>query len=185
MLASIECEDPVIFFEHKLLSEFWLGNMGIGGRRTVEFDVPTEGASGPVPDKWTPLPLGKAALKREGKDITLISVGVGVFRCLEAASLLKLKGIEAGVIDLRSVHPLDKETVLNEVATTGRMLVVDEDYKHFGLSGELAAIALEEGIPFKFSRVCTEQTIPFSRRLEDEILPNTKKILEAAEKLFF
>jgi pyruvate/2-oxoglutarate/acetoin dehydrogenase E1 component len=185
MLASIECEDPVVFFEHKLLSELWLGYMGTGGRKTVTFDVPAEGASGPVPDKWAPLPLGKAALKREGKDITLISIGVGVFRCLEAASQLKLKGIEAGVLDLRSVYPLDKETVLKEVAMTGRMLVVDEDYKHFGLSGELAAIALEEGILFKYSRVCTEQTIPFSRRLEDEILPNTKRILEAAQELLF
>ncbi len=185
MLASIECQDPVIFFEHKLLSGFWLQNMGIGRRKTVEFDVPSEGASGPVPDKWSPIPLGKACLKRKGKDITLISIGVGVHRCLEAADRLHAKGVEAGVLDLRSVYPLDKKSVLDEVAMTGRMLVVDEDYKHFGLSGELAAVALEEGLHFKYARVCTEQTIPYSRRLEDEILPSTSRIVEAAENLLF
>ncbi len=183
MLSSLECEDPVIFFEHKLLSELWLGYMGIGGRRSVEFDVPAEGASGKVPKKWEPIPLGKASVKRKGKDICLVSLGVGVHRCLEAASLLEKKGIDAGVIDLRSVSPLDKETILEEVAVSGRMLVVDEDYKHYGLSGELAAVALEEGLFLKYERVCTDQTIPYSKKMEDEVLPGTAGILVAAEKI--
>ncbi len=183
MLSSLECEDPVIFFEHKLLSELWLGYMGTGGRKSVGFDVPAEGASGRVPDKWGPLPLGKACVKRKGADMTMISLGVGVHRCLEAAALLEREGIQAGVIDLRSVSPLDKETILEEVAASGGMLVVDEDYQRCGLSGELAAIVLEEGMSFKYERVCTAQTIPYSRKMEDEILPNTERILAAAKKI--
>jgi pyruvate/2-oxoglutarate/acetoin dehydrogenase E1 component len=149
-------------------------------RDSVKFDVPIEGASGEVPDKWEPIPLGKACVKRKGTDMTMISLGVGVHRCLEAAASLESEGIHAGVIDLRSVSPLDKDTILEEVAASGSMLVVDEDYQHYGLSGELPAIVLEEGISFKYERVCTTQTILYSRKMEDEILPNTKRILVAA-----
>lgn len=183
MLSSLECDDPVIFFEHKLLSELWLGYMGTGGRKSVTFDLPAEGASGRVPDKWEPIPLGKACVKRKGSDMTMISLGVGVHRCLEAASILEREAIQAGVIDLRSVSPLDKETILEEVAASGCMLVVDEDYRHYGLSGELAAIVLEEGISFKYERVCTAQTIPYSRKMEDEVLPNTERILATTKKI--
>lgn len=183
MIASLECEDPVIFFEHKLLSELWLGYMGIGGRKEVAFDSPAEGTSGKVPDKWEPIPLGKACVKRKGADITMISLGVGVHRCLEAAVMLAKEGIQAGIIDLRSVFPLDKKTIFEEVAGSGCMLVVDEDYQYCGLSGELAAIALEEGLSFKYERVCTTQTIPYSRKREDEVLPNTERILSAAKKI--
>jgi pyruvate dehydrogenase E1 component beta subunit len=183
MLSSLECEDPVIFFEHKLLSELWLGYMGTGGRKGVKFDLPIEGASGKVPDKWEPIPLGKACVKRKGADLTMISLGVGVHRCLEAAAFLEKEDIQAGIIDLRSVSPLDKNTILEEVADSGCMLVVDEDYQHYGLSGELAAIVLEEGISFKYERVCTAQTIPYSRKMEDEILPNSERIYAAAKKI--
>jgi pyruvate dehydrogenase E1 component beta subunit len=157
--------------------------MGTGGRKSVTFELPAEGTSGRVPDKWEPIPLGEACVKRKGTDITLISLGVGVHRCLQAASALEREGIRAGVIDLRSVSPLDKETILEEVAASGNMLIVDEDYQHYGLSGELAAIVLEEGISFKYKRVCTTQTIPYSRKMEDEVLPNTERILEAAKKI--
>lgn len=183
MLASLECEDPVIFFEHKLLSGVWLEYMGTGGRKTVAFDSPAQGTSGKVPDKWEPIPLGKACVKRKGADLTMVSLGVSVHRCLEAAAVLEREGIQAGVIDLRSVSPLDKETVLEQVSASEGMLVVDEDYRHYGLSGELAAVVLEEGLPFKYERVCTTQTIPYSREMEDEVLPNTKRILAAAKKI--
>lgn len=183
MLSSLECEDPVIFFEHKLLSELWLGFMGLGGRKAVSFDVPAKGASGNVPSQWEPIPLGKACVKRKGADVTMISLGVGVHRCLDAAAMLEKEGIQAGVIDLRSVFPLDRETILEEVTGSGCLLVVDEDYQHFGLSGELAAVVLEEGISFKYDRVCTAQTIPYSRKMEDKILPNSKRILAAARKM--
>lgn len=180
MLTALEHEDPVIYCEHGLLAEAWLEYMGRGGRKSVEYDVPADGTSGPVPDRWEPMPLGKAAVLREGKDLTLVSLGVGVHRCLEAALALEDKGASACVIDLRTVVPLDRETIIANVSESERILVVDEDYKNFGLSGELAATVMEAGIPAKFKRVCTETTIPYSRRLEDETLPSTKKILDAA-----
>jgi pyruvate dehydrogenase E1 component beta subunit len=183
MLSAIEDEGPVVYMEHKLLADYWLDYLGGGSRKTVRFDVPKDGASGPVPDKWKPLPLGKAAVCREGSDITLVSLAVGVHRCLEAAKELEKKGVSAGVLDLRTVAPLDKDTVCQVVAKSGRLLVVDEDYKGFGLSGELAAMMLESGVKVKYGRVCTEETIPYSRELEGEVLPNTRRIVEAALKL--
>ena len=183
MLAAIEHEGPVIYLEHKLLADYWLEGMGSGGRKTVRFDVPAEGAFGPVPRKWEPVQLGKAIVRRAGDDLTLVSVGVGVHRALEAAAVLEQQGIAAGVIDLRTVTPLDKETVIEAVRKSGRLLVVDEDYEAFGLSGELAAISLEAGLPLKFARVCTRETIPYARHLEDEVLPNKERIVAAAEKL--
>jgi pyruvate dehydrogenase E1 component beta subunit len=89
MLAAIEYESPVIYLEHKLLADYWLDSMGIGGRETVQFDVPAEGAHGPVPRDWEPVPLGQAIVRRGGDDLTIVSVGVGVHRSLEAASVLQ------------------------------------------------------------------------------------------------
>ena len=180
MLAAIEHEGPVIYLEHKLLAEDWLDFMGVGGRKTVHFDVPQQGARGPVPPKWQPVPLGQAAVRREGTDLTLVSVGVGVHRGLEAAAELAEQSISAGVIDLRTVSPLDRKTVCDAVSRTGRLLVVDEDYRRFGLSGELAAVVLEAGIPVRYARVCTDDTIPYACHLEKQALPNTDRIVAAA-----
>ncbi len=178
MLSSIYEDNPVIYFEHKLLADYWLDNMGIGGRSTVSFDVPEQGIEGEVPDKWEPIPLGKLNKMKEGSDITLVSVGVGVHQSLEAARVLEEKGISAEVLDLRCIAPLDIEGIKNSVGKTEAVLVVDEDYKNFGLSGEVCAILLEEGLSFKYGRVCTENTIPYSRELEEQTLPNTKKIVD-------
>ena len=183
MLTAIEHEDPVVYFEHKLLADYWLNYMGGSSRKTVNFDVPREGAHGPVPEKWEALPMGKAAVRRQGKDITIIGVAVGVHRSIDAADILEKKGIDATVLDLRSVSPLDKDMVCESVARTGRLIVVDEDYKNFGLSGELAAIVKEEGVSFEFARVCTDDTIPYSRSLEGQTLPNTEKIVKSALRL--
>lgn len=184
MLTALLHEGPVIFLEHKLLSSRLLDYLGTGGRRNLKFEIPAAGASGRVPRTWTPIPLGTASVCRNGKDITLISLGVGVHRCLEAAKILDTRGISSCVIDLRSVAPLDKETVLESVEETGRLLVVDEDYQGFGLSGELAAVVLEAGLSMSFGRVCTEDTIPFSMKEEREVLPNTERIVKAVERLF-
>jgi acetoin:2,6-dichlorophenolindophenol oxidoreductase subunit beta len=183
MISAIEHEGPVIYLEHKLLSSYWLDYMGKGGRTTVKFNVPPEGANGPVPDHWSPVPLGKAVNWREGKDMTIVSVGVGVHRSIEAATILEQHKISASVLDLRTVAPLDRESICEAVSKNGRLLVVDEDYQDFGLSGELAAVILEAGIPVRYGRVCTESTIPYSRELEDQVLPNTKRIVDAAMKL--
>jgi pyruvate dehydrogenase E1 component beta subunit len=110
-------------------------------------------------------------------------VGVGTHRSIEAAVSLEDYGINAGVIDLRSVSPLDTDTICRAVSETGHMLVVDEDYEKFGLSGELGAVVLEAGIPVKFARCCTQDTIPYSREREDQTLPNVNRIIRAALRL--
>jgi pyruvate/2-oxoglutarate/acetoin dehydrogenase E1 component len=183
MLSAIEHAGPVVYLEHKLLSDYWLDYLGSGGRKTVDFDVPSVGKHGPVPDKWETVPIGKAACVRDGKDLTIISVGVGVHRAVEAADKLKEQGLSIGVVDLRTVSPIDKLTVCETVSKTGRVLVVDEDYQRFGLSGELAAIILEAGIPVKYGRVCTEETIPYARYLEDRTIPSTSRIINAVREL--
>lgn len=183
MLAAIEYDGPVIYLEHKLLSDYWLDAVGAGGRETVQYDVPTEGEYGPVPKVWKPVPLAQAVTRRDGDDLTIISVGVGVHRSLEAAQILEKDGFSVGVIDIRTVAPLDKKTLTNAVSKTGHLVVVDEDYEAFGLSGELAAIVLEAGIQVRYGRVCTRDTIPYSRDLEDKTLPNTQRIVNTALKV--
>ena len=183
MLSAIESDEPVIYMEHKLLSDYWLDYLGGSSRKTVQFDVPSEGASGPVPEVWAPVPIGQAANCRDGSDLTIISVGVGVHRSMEAALNLEKQGISAGVIDLRTVSPVDTRSVCDAASRTGRMLIVDEDYQSFGLSGELAAAVLEAGISVRYGRVCTGDTIPYRRDLEDQILPNTLAIVDTALKL--
>jgi pyruvate/2-oxoglutarate/acetoin dehydrogenase E1 component len=183
MLAACQHDGPVVFLEHKLLSDYWLEYMGSGGRKTVSFDVPPAAARGPVSLPWKPIPIGQASVRRNGNDLAIVSVGVGVHRALEAAELLEAQGVSAGVLDLRSVSPLDNEMICDVVAQTGRMLVVDEDYQDFGLSGELAAIVLEAGIPVRYARVCTTGTIPYARALEEETLPNVRRIAQAAMRL--
>jgi pyruvate dehydrogenase E1 component beta subunit len=106
-----------------------------------------------------------------------------VHRCIQAAEQLAEGGVRATVIDLRSIAPLDAGAVCRSVEQTGRLLVVDEDYKRFGLSGELAAVVMEAGIAAKFTRVAVEDTIPFDRRREVQALPNVAGILDAASKL--
>jgi pyruvate/2-oxoglutarate/acetoin dehydrogenase E1 component len=183
LLGALGHGGPVLYFEHKLLSESWLETLGYSGRRTVRYDVPEAGARGVVPSRWEPVPLGRAALRRDGADVTLVSVGAGVHRVLQAADKLKAEGISAGVVDLRTVCPLDRETVCREVGRTGRLLVVDEDYEGFGLSGELAAVVAEAGIAFRYGRVCTQNTIPYERAREDQALPNVERICSAARRL--
>jgi pyruvate/2-oxoglutarate/acetoin dehydrogenase E1 component len=183
MLTSLALGSPVVFMEHKLISSAMLNFVGSGGRNTVNYDVPKDGTRGLVPDVWQPIPIGKAVMKKQGSDITIATLGVGVHRALEAAVLLAKQGISAGVLDLRSVSPLDIVTLCEDVSRTKHLLVVDEDYEGFGLSGELAAVTLEAGITFKYARVCTQTTIPYARDLEDETLPNVKRIIAACKEL--
>ncbi|MBG7609606.1 MAG: pyruvate dehydrogenase [Anaerolineae bacterium] len=178
-LAALQHDGPVIFLEHKLLSETWLEFLGSGARRTVQYDIPSKGSRGEVPKIWKATPIGKAVVRRTGDDVTIVSVGVGVHRALQAAKSMEEEGISVGVVDLRTISPLDKTTVCEMVAQTGRLLVVDEDYEGFGLSGEICAIAMEKGISFKFARVCTRTTIPYAREQEDQTLPNVGRIRTA------
>jgi pyruvate/2-oxoglutarate/acetoin dehydrogenase E1 component len=183
MLAALQHPGPVVYLEHKLLADYWVEYLGGGRRPAVSFDVPPAGARGPVPRRWEPVPLGKAVVRRKGDDLTMVSLAVGVHRALAAVDLLAEQGVSAGVIDLRTVAPLDIETLRGAVGRTGRLLVVDEDYEGFGLSGELAARLLESGLSFTYSRVCTRDTLPYARALEDQALPNVQRIVQAALQL--
>lgn len=183
MRSAIELDDPVVFLEHKLLSELWLDSLGGASRGTVAFDVPAEGAEGEVATPAAAVPLGSAAVRREGSDLTIVSVAVGAHRALAAAAALEAEGVSAEVIDVRTVRPLDRETILASVRRTGRLLVVDEDYREFGLTGEVAASVLEAGLAPSYARVAVEGTIPYARRLEREALPNVARILEVGRRL--
>jgi len=179
MAAALRNEGPVVFLEHKLLSEGWLEWMGRGGRETVSFDVPAAGAEGEV-TLGAEVPMGRAEVRRPGRDLTVVSLGVGVHRALEAAERLASRGLACEVIDLRTVRPLDRDLLVASVGRTRRLLVVDEDVREFGLSGEVAAVALEAGLAPRFARVCVEGTLPYARVLEAAALPNVGRIVAAA-----
>jgi pyruvate dehydrogenase E1 component beta subunit len=183
MRTALDHDGPIVFMEHKLLADNWLDALGRGGRRTIAFDVPAAGANAEQQPRGPRVPLGAAAVLRPGEDLTLVSLGVGVHRALEAAEELERQAVSAEVIDLRSVSPLDVDCLLQHVARTGRVVVIDEDYQGFGLSGEIAARLLEAGIRPRFARVATGDTIPYARQLETEVLPNTARILDACRLL--
>jgi len=183
MQSAIKNDNPVIFFEHKLLSDYWRDYLGSGGRENLDYNVPPDGEKGQVPDKWLSIPFGIAAIRRHGTDLTIVSLGVGVHRALEAAHQLEKENISVEVIDLRTIAPMDTVTIMNSVIKTGHLLVVDEDYKQFGLSGEIAALMLEKSVRLKYDRICPDQTIPYSHSREIQVIPNAQRITELALRL--
>jgi len=183
MLAALAHPGPVVFLEHKLLSRAWLDVVGGSSRAVAGLDVPADGACGEVADPPEPVPLGTAALRRPGRDLVIVGVGVGIHRGVSAAQRLAEDGIDAAVLDLRSVAPLDTRALLDLAAATGRVLVVDEDYTRGGLSGEIAAVLAEHGVPARFARVTCEDTIPYARALEERALPNVDRLVTAARRL--
>lgn len=169
MLSAIRDENPVIFMYHKALQGMgWLGT------------VP--GSITAVPEEDYTVPIGKAAVVREGSDITLVGLGVTVHHCLEAAETLAKEGVNCEVIDLRTIAPLDRETVLASVAKTGRLIVCDDDYHSCGVAGEVIASACEAGTAFKAPPVRITHPdipIPFSPSLEHPVLPDAEKVASA------
>jgi pyruvate dehydrogenase E1 component beta subunit len=182
-LTALQHDGPVILQEPKLLSEEWLEFLGRCGRQTVTFAVPEAGTRGEVELEANGVPFGQAVTRRRGDDVTIVSVAVGCHRALAAAETAVQKGISCEVIDLRCVRPLDTRAVIDSVGRTGRLLVVDEDYQQFGLSGELAATALEAGLAPRLARVCVENTLPYAIHLEAAALPNESRILSAIDEL--
>lgn len=185
MLSALDANSFVVFLTPKLLDGQMLDFLGGTSRPTVDFSrlVPADGAVGEVPDTVQPVPIGEAVVRRDGTDVSLVSIGVGVHRCLEAAGRLAELGIGASVLDLRSVAPLDRAAVVAQAQTTGRVVVVDEDYVRAGLSGEIAALLLESGTAVAYARVAVETTIPFAPHLEYAALPNADRIVDAVQRL--
>ncbi|WP_256301172.1 alpha-ketoacid dehydrogenase subunit beta [Haloarchaeobius salinus] len=169
MHNAIRDDDPVVYMFHKRL-------MGIGWMPAPD------GPKTPVPEEDYTIPFGKADVKREGSDVTVVTLGLHVHRALEAAGSLADDGVDAEVVDLRTLVPLDTETVVESVRKTGRLVVVDEDYRSFGVTGEVVARVADEALDSldAVERVAAADVpIPYSRPLEDEVLPGTADI-EAA-----
>jgi len=169
MHTAIADDNPVIFMLHKNLQGMgWLGTV----KKSI-VDVPREVYG---------VPFGKAAIVREGKNITLVGLGVTVHMALDAADALEKEGIDAEVIDLRSLVPLDRETIFNSVSRTGRLLVIDDDYISYGVSGEIiSSVAEQDSGVFKTSprRIAyPDIPVPFSRPMEQFALPNKDKIFD-------
>ncbi|OFW11480.1 MAG: pyruvate dehydrogenase [Acidobacteria bacterium RIFCSPLOWO2_02_FULL_67_36] len=164
--AAIRDDDPVLFFEHKFLY-----------RR----------AKDEVPDEDYVVPIGKAAVRREGRDVSIVTFGAMVHTALDAAAKLSSEGVEAEVLDLRSLAPLDRETILESVAKTSRALLLHEATRTGGIGGELAAIIAEEAFEYldaPIVRVASADTpVPYSPPLEAAFLPNVDKVVEAAKRL--
>jgi len=164
--AAIRDDDPVIFFEHKLLY------------RRIKEDLPA--------GDYT-VPIGKAKVFREGRDLSIITYGAMVWTALEAAEKLSQEGVAAEIIDLRTLLPLDEETILESVKKTSKALVLHEDTLTGGIGGEIAARIMEkafEWLDAPVVRVAAPDTpIPYSPPLEDAFLPNTEKVLEKARWL--
>jgi len=164
--SAIRDNNPVLFFEHKFLY------------RRVKENIPR--------GDYT-VPIGKAVVRREGNDLTILSYAAAAHTSLDAAALLAKEGIEAEVIDLRTLLPLDSETILASVKKTNKLLVVHEDTRTGGIAGEIAALVCEgafDHLDAPIARVTGLDTpVPYSPPLEEEFLPSIEKVAAAAREL--
>jgi acetoin:2,6-dichlorophenolindophenol oxidoreductase subunit beta len=170
MTAAIRDDSPVVYMYHKGLQGMgWLGTEA--------------GATVTTPEDSYVVEIGKAAVAREGRDVTIASLGMGVHVALKAADKLKAQGASAEVVDLRSLVPLDRETIRRSVAKTGRLIVVDEDYQSYGVSGEIIASVVEHNVAGLMApprRIAyPDVPIPFARVMEQFCLPNADKVVAA------
>ncbi|MBL4802385.1 MAG: alpha-ketoacid dehydrogenase subunit beta [Emcibacter sp.] len=173
--AAIRDPNPVVYMLHKRLT-------GMGW-----FD-PIKDAAVHVPKEDYVIPMGEAAIVREGRDITLVGWGETLWMAVRAAESLEKDGISAEVIDLRTIVPLDRETVFNSVAKTGRLIAIDEDYRMCGVAGEVIASVVEQDVSVLKAtpqRVTfPDIPIPYARSLESYVRPNMDKIVAAAKEMF-
>src|SRR5690606_14431658 len=166
--AAIRCEDPVVFLENELLY----------GK---SFELPEL-------DEHV-LPIGKARIVREGSDVTIVSYSIGVGLALEAAEQLAGEGIEAEVLDLRTLRPLDREAVLVSLAKTNRLIVAEEGWPVCSIASEIVALCMEEGfddLDAPVLRICNEDVpLPYAANLERAALIDVGRIIEAAKKVCY
>ena len=174
MASAIKDPNPVVFMCHKNLQ-------GMGWLGTVPSSIVH------VPQEQYTVPLGQAAVTRQGSDLTIVGLGATLHMAMAAASELDKDGISCEVVDLRSVVPLDRETIIASAKKTWRLLVVDDDYKSYGLSGEIICSVVEvagaelKALPARIAH--PDVPIPFSRTMEQYALPNSDKIVSAARRL--
>ncbi len=165
LLTAIRDDNPVVFLEHKLLY----------------------GIEGEVPENAGPVPFGQANICREGTDLTIVTYSQMVHSALEAAETLADKGISAEVIDLRTIMPLDIDTVLNSVKKTHNLVVAHEAVKSGGAGAEIVALVAEKAIDYldgPIMRIGAPFTpVPFSPLLEEAFIPGAKEIVAAVEKM--
>jgi pyruvate/2-oxoglutarate/acetoin dehydrogenase E1 component len=165
LVSSIRDNQPTIFLEHKLLYM----------------------TKGEVPDEEYAIPLGKADIKKEGEDVTLITYSYMTLKCLEAAKLLEKEGISVEVLDLRTLKPLDEEAILNSARKTGNVVIVHEACRRGGIGGDIAAMIMEEAyddLDGPVSRVCGRDTsIPYNLELEKVCIPSVEDIVEEVLKV--
>ena len=166
--AAIRSEDPVVFLENEL----------VYGR---SFEVPDV-------DEWV-LPIGKARIMREGSDVTIIAYSIAVGLALEAAEELEEEGIQAEVIDLRTLRPLDKEAILTSLAKTNRLIIAEEGWPTCSIASEVMAICMEEGFDYLDApvfRVTDEDVpLPYAANLEKAALIDSARIVAAAKKVCY
>jgi len=165
--TAIRNDNPVIFCEHKLLYPI----------------------TGPVPDEEYTLPFGVADIKREGNDVTIVATLYMVHKALKAAEELEKDGISVEIVDPSTLVPLDKETIINSVKKTGRVVIVTEDCKTAGVSAEIAAVIAEEALDYldaPIKRVANPDVpIPFSPPLESFVIPDEKSIIEVVKEVVY
>jgi 2-oxoisovalerate dehydrogenase E1 component beta subunit len=166
--SAVRDEDPVIYLEHKYL-----------------YRLPRIKEA--LPEEDYTVPIGKAAVRREGKDISLITYGSMQLHCMDAAEALDKEGVSAEVIDLRTLLPLDADAIEATAKKTGKVLIVHEDTKTGGIAGEVTALINERAFDYLDGPVLRvtspDAPVPYSAPLEDFFLPNTQKVLDAARKL--
>ncbi|HCD8225666.1 TPA: alpha-ketoacid dehydrogenase subunit beta [Staphylococcus aureus] len=167
LLSSIESNDPVLYFEHKKAYRFLKEE---------------------VLEEYYTVPLGKADVKREGEDLTVFCYGLMVNYCLQAADILAADGINVEVVDLRTVYPLDKETIIDRAKHTGKVLLVTEDNLEGSIMSEVSAIIAEHCLfeldaPIMRLAAPDVPSMPFSPVLENEIMMNPEKILNKMREL--
>ena len=165
--SAIRDNDPVVFLEHK---------------KTYRL------VRGEVPEEEYTLPMGVADIKRPGSDVTVVSYGLTLHYCLEAAELAAGDGTDAEVVDLRTLTPLDTQTILTSVEKTGKLLIVHEDNMTGGVGAEVAAVVAGQAFDYldaPIMRVCGPDvpTMPFALNLEEAYMPGTEKISAALKKL--
>jgi pyruvate dehydrogenase E1 component beta subunit len=165
LISAIRDPDPVIFFEHKLLYD----------------------TTGEVPEEEYAIPLGVADVKRQGKNVTIVTIGRMVHFALEAAEKLAQDGIDAEVIDLRTLSPLDDKAVLDSVKKTHRLVVVDEDNPRCSMATDIVALVSERAFDYLDSspRMVTapHTPVPFSPPLEDYYIPSVDKIVSTVKSI--